>query len=215
VTISARLSAWLLPALAAVALLASGCGDGQSGADAAVAVKRCPSAIRPGWVALAKRVGVAVYCPAWMPSPLRGKIDPSAVPGADNATVSISSDGSYLTSWIWAEAQTGEVHVILRGYPGRTTIPSCVVTGSGTSANARHRVPCFADPHGTVRVGEITATLYTVNQGADQWHLLYAWRHRGTLYTVSQHVAAPLSYSVVKSDLRRMLTNLVLVEPSS
>jgi hypothetical protein len=177
-------------------------------------VKRCPASIRPGWEALSKRVGVPVYCPSWMPTPLRARIDPAAVPGADNATVSVSKNGSYLTSWIWAEAQTGEVHVILRGYPGQTAIPTCVISGSGRSAKIRHRVPCFADPHGTARVGGIRATLYTVNQGADQWHLLYAWRHDGTLYTLSQHVAAPLSYSVVKGDLGRMLRSLVLVGPT-
>ena len=33
---------------------------------------------------------------------------------------------------------------------------------------------------------------YTVNQDADQWHLLYAWTHNGSLYTLSEHIAPPL-----------------------
>ena len=55
-------------------------------------------------------------------------------------------------------------------------------------------VPCFADPQGTLRVGDILATVYTVNQGEDEWHVLYAWRHGGSLYTVSEHVHPPYTY---------------------
>jgi hypothetical protein len=214
----ARITRLLVPGLLAAVLAAgsAGCGGGgEDAADAAANVTRCPASLVSGWTDLSRRAGVPVYCPAWLPSPLRPRIDPHAVPGPDNATVSFSKDGSYLVSWIWAEAQTGEVHVILRGYPGRTTIPTCVISGSGTSASARHRVPCFADPHGAITVGRIHATLYTVNQGADQWHLLYAWHHGGTLYTISQHVAAPLGVSVVKADLHRMLANLALVDARS
>ena len=90
-----------------------------------------------------------------------------------------------------------------------------MVTEAGSGAQVKHRVPCFADPHGTVHAGPITATLYTVNQGADQWHLVYAWRHAGSLYTASQHVAAPLTYDTVNADLRRILTHLVVVAPAA
>ena len=74
-------------------------------------------------------------------------------------------------------------------------------------------MPCFSDPSGTIHAGPITATLYTVNRGPDQWHLLYAWKYQGSLYTVSQHVAAPLTYGQVTGDLKRMLNELVLVNP--
>ena len=43
----------------------------------------------------------------------------------------------------------------------------------------------------------------------------YAWRHAGTLYTASQHVAAPLTYDTVNADLRRILTHLVVVAPAA
>jgi hypothetical protein len=214
----ARVTTLLVPALLASALAVgtAGCGGGDAGQpNAAAAVTRCPARYLSGWRAVSHRSGIPVYCPTWLPSPLVPRIDSRDEPGAENATVSFSRNGSYLVSWIWAEAQTGEVHVILRGYPGRTTIPTCVLTGSGSSASARHRVPCFADPHGTIRVGDIHATLYTVNQGADQWHLLYAWRHGGSLYTISQHVAAPLGVPQVTADLHRMLRNLVTVDATS
>src|SRR4029078_4354158 len=166
----------------------------------------------PRW---ANGIGADVYCPAWLPNPLVGKIDKGETGAADNAVLSVSKDKSYLASWIWVEAQTGEVHVNLRAYPGRTTIPTCVVTDAGSGAQGKHRVPFFADPHGTVHAGPITATLYTVNQGADQWHLVYAWRHAGSLYTGCNHVAAPLSYDTVNAALRRILTHLVVVAPAA
>jgi len=206
----------LLPLAAAMAAGAAGCGGSDAGQpQAAAAVAQCPAAHLAGWKQVSTHAGIPVYCPAWLPSPLEPGINTGKTPGAENATVEYSRDRSYLVSWIWAEAQTGEVHVILRGYPGRTTIPTCVLTGSGSSASARHRVPCFADRHGTITVGNIHATLYTVNQGADQWHLLYAWQHNGSLYTISQHVAAPLGVPQVKADLHRMLQNLVLVDAST
>ena len=212
-----RASSLLVLALvAAIAAGAAACGGGDAGQpNASAAVTRCPASAVVGWRQVSRRAGIPVYCPAWLPSPLEPTIDRGDTPGAENATVAFSRDGSYLVSWIWAEAQTGEVHVILRGYPNRTTIPTCVLTGSGSSASARHRVPCFADPHGTITVGDVHATLYTVNQGADQWHLLYAWRHAGSLYTISQHVAAPLGVTQVKADLHRMLQNLVTADAAS
>jgi hypothetical protein len=200
--------------VALLALASSGCGQG--GADAATTSKpKCPAALKLGWQTLANRINTDVYCPAWLPNPLVGKVDRGEAGAADNAVLSVSKDGSYLASWIWVEAQTGEVHVNLRAYPGRTTIPTCVVTEAGSGKQVKHRVPCFADAHGTVHAGPITATLYTVNQGADQWHVLLAWHRNGSLYTLSQHVAAPLTYEQVVADLKRMLRDLVLVAPGA
>ena len=46
-------------------------------------------------------------------------------------------------------------------------------------------------------LGDVTATVYTANQGIDEWHVLYAWKQDGSLYTVSEHVTSPYSYSQV------------------
>ena len=161
----------------------------------------CPH--RAGWQQLANQIHAPVYCPRWMPDPLDGLIG-----GRWNNIHSVSPDRSYLIGFIWFERGSGELHVNLRGYPGKTAIPRCPATvGSGTT-------PCFADPHGRVRARGIDAMVYTVNQGADQWHVLLAWHRHGSLYTLSQHVAAPLTYEGVVSDLKRMLRDLVLVAPS-
>jgi hypothetical protein len=196
--------------LAACALLASGCGETQragAAAPAAAPKPHCPD--RAGWQKLANRIQAAVYCPAWLPDPLVG-----AIGGKWNNIDSVSPDRSYLESFVWQEtgggAAGGELHVNLRAYPGVTKIPTCR-TGGSDSEN----VPCYADPRGAVAANGIAARLYTVNQDADQWHLLLLWRRAGSLYTLSEHVAPPLNYRHVLRYLKQELAALVLVRPQS
>jgi len=204
----------LLVAAAVTPLAACGSqsASGQSPAASQAAARACPHAWEAGWRRLASRIDAPVFCPQWVPSPLSGQIG-GAYAGQGSTAVTVGKDGSYLVSLIWSDA-SGEVHVNFGGYPHRTAVPRCdeVETTNGTSV--RTKVPCFSDPSGTVRAGGITATLYTVNRGPDQWHLLYAWRYRESLYTVSQHVAAPLTYDQVAGDLKRMLNELALVDPA-
>jgi hypothetical protein len=196
--------------LAILALLASGCGSSsaKTAATTPVAPAKPHCAYPAGWVALANRIHAAVYCPGWLPDPLTSQLK-----GAWNNINSVSPDRSYLESFVWQDTEgggtSGELHVNLRGYPGRTKIPGCT-TGGVDSQN----VPCFADPTGTVVENGIKATLFTVNQDADQWHLLLAWRHAGGLYTVSEHLAPPLDYSHLVRYLKHELRDLVLIKPS-
>ena len=202
----------LLAALAAaVALVASGCGADRAGQSAAKAADQsCPARALPGWQRLANRIHAPVYCPAWMPDPFDSEIG-----GRWNTIDSVSPDGSYLIGFIWLEAGSGELHVNLRGYPGRTRIPTCTDVNTVNGVTRRTKIPCFSDPTGHRRVAGIDATVYTANQDADRWHVLYAWRHDGSLYTLSQHVAVPLNYRKVVANLDHMLRSLVLVRPSS
>ena len=197
---------------AAVVLVASGCGADRAVEPAAKAAARagCPAHELAGWRRLASRIHAPVYCPTWMPDPFDGVIG-----GQWNTIDSVSPDRSYLVGFIWLEAGSGELHVNLRGYPGRTRIPSCVDVNTVNGVTRRSKIPCFSDPTGHRRVAGIDATVYTANQDADRWHVLYAWRHDGSLYTLSQHVAVPLTYRKVVADLDRMLRSLVLVRPSS
>jgi hypothetical protein len=193
--------------LAALALVASGCG-GERAAQAAPAKRACPAAWRAEWQALANRIDAPVYCPTWMPQPIDARIG-----GQWNTIRSVSRDRSYLMGFAWQELGngSGEVHVNLRGFPGKTAIPRCPDTLGGH----RRLAPCFSDPNGRVRANGIVATRYTVNQGADQWHVLYAWQLRGSLYTISEHVAKPLTYRKVDANLARMLRTLVLLRPET
>ena len=193
--------------LAVAGLLAAGCGgSGDSRRVADAAQRQCPAKSLPGWQRLSKRIRAPVYCPTYMPDPLDGVIG-----SRWNNINAVSRDRSYLESWVWQEtglgAAGGELHVNLRGYPGRTAIPKCIDDDTAKAT----LIPCFADPAGTVRANGIKATVFTVNQDADQWHILYAWRHAGSLYTVSEHVAPPLNYTKVRQVLNQILHGLVLV----
>jgi hypothetical protein len=193
--------------VALLAFVAAGCGGADSSRNVAEAApKACPAKALPGWQKLSKRIGAPVYCPTYMPDPLDGVIG-----SRWNNINAVSRDRSYLESWVWQEtglgAAGGELHVNLRAYPGRTRIPKCVDDDTAKAT----LIPCFADPAGTVKANGITATVYTVNQDADQWHILYAWRHAGSLYTVSEHVAPPLNYAKVRVVLNQILRGLVIV----
>ena len=196
----------------AAAFASAGCGADRAGQPAARAEtggQQCPSAWRAGWQRLADRVAAPVYCPGWLPSPLTGDIG-----GVRTSINSVSEDRSYLIGFAWKERED-EVHVNLRGYPGRTAIPSCRQVEIKAGRKVSKSVPCFADASGHKRMNGIDATLYTVGQDADRWHISYVWRHRGSLYVLSEHVAPPFSYAAVGRNLDRMLRSLTLVEPRS
>jgi hypothetical protein len=116
-------------------------------------------------------------------------------------------------SFLWHEAGN-DVHVNFRGYPGSTRIPTCEDTQTVGGVTHRRKIPCFSDRRGTKRVGKLDVTLYTVNQGVDQWHLLYTWNTDGSLYALSEHVAPPFTLSRVHRNLERMLRGLVRIEPN-
>jgi hypothetical protein len=191
----------ILPALA---LLLAGC-SGEDKAESAPAARDragCPSAVKPEWRRLASRVKAPVYCPSWMPSPLDAEIGGQW--NSDGALV--DRDRSYLVGFLWHEAGSGDVHVNFRGYPGQTGMPRCL--------ERRRPIPCFSDARGTKRIGNKKITIYTVSRDADQWHVTYLWRRSGTLYTVSEHVAPPLTFRRVVANLDRLVRGLELIRPA-
>jgi hypothetical protein len=190
-------------------LLATGCAGEAKKAEAAATPAKPVCAHPAGWQKLANRIKAPVYCPGWLPDPLVAQIG-----GKWNNINSVSPDRSYLESFVWQETEAGlaggsELHVNLRAYPGRTKIPTCR-TGGVDSQN----VPCFADPRELVSANGITARLYTVNQDADAWHYLLLWKRFGNLYTLSEHVAPPLTGQHVKRYLKQELGSLVLIRPT-
>jgi hypothetical protein len=169
----------------------------------------CPAAWQTGWQKLANTIKAPVYCPTWMPNPLDAQIG-----GEWQDIYSIGKDRSYLVSFLYhGEPGSGDVHVNFRGYPGRTAIPRCKTIVPSGNKTMRGTTPCFADPAGTQTRNGITATVYRVNQDADQWHVLLAWHRQGSLYTVSEHVIKPYTYRQVVTNLDRLLKSLVLVKP--
>lgn len=165
------------------------------------------------WQKLANEIKADVYCPSWLPFPLEGRFGGQYFNGR-----SVDPDRSYLVSFVWFDRGGGavnEVHVNLRGYPASTRIPTCEETRTVSGKTVRDAIPCFSDRQGKKRLGDTTVTVYTANQGADQWHVLYAWRRNGSLYTLSEHVAEPYSVDEVISHLDLMMRRLVLVPPSA
>jgi hypothetical protein len=198
---------WALAAILSSIVLsfsALGCGgddaaSAQPGEQATTtAPATCSPALARGWQKLSDRIDAPVFCPSWLPDPLVGKIG-----GEWEGVHSVTKTGSYLIGFIWFERGAGEVHVNLRGYPGETKVPTC------------NGVPCFSGNRGTREVGGKTVDVYTVNRGADTWHVLYAWKENGSLYSVSQHVVPELglSYSQVVKYLDRIMAGLVKIEP--
>jgi hypothetical protein len=218
--------ALLKPAILAalVAVLAAGCGGSSTsktqaktassslatyfaGFDPPVPMK-ATCAHQIGWQQLANRISADVYCPGWLPDPLTSQI------GSQNNNINqVSKNRSYLESFIWQDTDTpglsGELHVVLQGFPGETKIPTCL---GGMNFNTP--MPCFSAPHGHITENGIRTTLYTVNLDVDTWHLVLLWHHDGGIYALSEHLAPPLDYRHVIEYLKVELRSLVLVAPN-
>jgi hypothetical protein len=186
-------------------LALAGCsGDDKVTSDAAAKPRpACPASFKPEWQRLANRVAAPVYCPSWMPSPLDADIGGQWNSGGPV----IDKDKSYLLGFLWHEAGSGDIHVNFRAYPGKTAMPKCI--------DGKRSVPCFSDERGTKEIGDKKVTVYTVSRDADQWHVTYLWRRDGTLYTVSEHVAPPLTFGKVVSNLNKLVGGLELIKPTA
>lgn len=197
----------LLTPFLVLALAACGASSAQKISLRGDTVRSCPQAWQASWQRLANRIHTPVYCPSWLPDPLTGLIG-----GEWNIIDVVSPDRSYLMGFAWQE-HGEEIHVNLRAYPGLTRVPTCRSVELVGGKKVEKAVPCFADSRGQKTVGGIRVTEYTVNQDADQWHVLYAWTRGGNLYTLSEHVAPPLAFPKVVQYLNRMMGSLVLVRP--
>jgi hypothetical protein len=188
-----------------VVLLTTGCDAVKRAAATTPSKPRC--AYRAQWQSLANRMRMPVYCPGWLPDPLTSQIGSQW-----NSMNSAAPRSGYVESFIWQDTDTpglsGVLHVILHGYPQRTTIPTCL-----SIENAK--VPCFGGPRQLIVRNGIHARVYTVNQDFDTWHLALLWRHAGNVYVISQHLAAPLTYAGVLDELTHELKDLVLIRPTS
>ena len=158
----------------------------------------CPKAWQASWQKLANRIHAPVYCPGWLPDPLTGQIG-----GRWNNIDSVSKDRSYLIGFVWQENGPGDPH-----QPARLSRPDegpdLPRRRARRRQEARHVRAVLRRPARRRRRSAASgSTEYTVNQDADQWHVLYAWRHEGSLYTLSQHVAPPLTFPRSSANLNR------------
>jgi hypothetical protein len=75
-------------------------------------------------------------------------------------------------------------------------------------------VTFFDQPAQSITENGIKTRLYTVNQDADQWHAALVWHADGNLYTLSEHVAPPLTFDHVVRYLKQELKSLVRIKPA-
>lgn len=193
----------LLAVLAVLVGLAAGCAgdDVTSPAASASSPPTCPAQFRAGWQRLANRVDAPVYCPRWLPDPLKPEAHLHSPIGADR---------SWQIGFHEYELRSVELHVVVSGYPnGRP--PQCEDLKTGEFGS------CWQERHGTRRIGDRVVTVYERGVGHEASHVVYAWRERGTLYAASMHVDhrpnSALPRSRVKNQLARVVQSLVPIEP--
>jgi len=191
-------------ALLACSLALVACGE-TAHASSAKQAAGCPAGWQAGWQKLANKLHLAVYCPGWMPNPLNARISDA------NDTyqfTQLDKQRGYLVSFLYYETGSTEVHVNFRRFPG-TAMPRC------RDLETTRMVDCYSDAAGSLTANGINATFYTVGRDADQWHLAYLWRHAGSTYVISEHVAPPYGFQQVKANLGHILRSLTLLQPAT
>ena len=166
--------------------------DGRTVAGRAERRRRSRTApSRPGWQKLANRIAAAVVLPGLAARSARPRR--SAAAGTTSTRSAATAATSRASSGRRREVgrQRGRRRAArqparLSGCDGDPDLPEGGGDNTPTRAS-RTRAATYA-------ANGIEATLYTVNQDADQWHLLLAWHHSGSLYTLSEHLAPPLNY---------------------
>ena len=183
----------LLLAVVVVVVAACGSSGGSSGSSPKPNV--CPKAWAASWQTWADRVGMTIYCPGWLPSPIDGVIhgqwNTARVP-----------DKQWQLGYAWLE-QGELVHVVFEGYPPGTFPPDC----EGT--------PCFGgrEPQ-TEQLAGRTVTWYDHNLASHTGHIAAIFHANGNIYVISIHVASPVSTAAdAKTDLRHIIRSLAPVRP--
>src|SRR5918994_400139 len=132
-----------------------------------------------------QRLANRVKAPVYCPSWMPSPLDADIGGQWNSGGALVDKDRSYLVGFLWHEAGSGDVHVNFRGYPGQTAMPRCI--------ERRRPIPCFSDARGTKRIGD----------------------KKVTMYTVSEHVAPPLTFRRVVANLERLVRGLELLRPAA
>ena len=183
--------------LAVVVVVVAACGSSKETSGSKPKPNVCPKAWAASWQTWADRVGMPIYCPSWLPSPIDGVIhgqwNTARVP-----------DKQWQLGYAWLE--NGQlVHVVFEGYPPGTFPPMC------------EGQPCFGgrEPE-TEQVAGRTVTWYDHNLASHTGHIAAIFHSLGNVYVISIHVATPVSTAAdAKSDLRHIIRSLAPVQPKA
>jgi hypothetical protein len=184
--------------LVAVVVTVSACGSGSagSGSNPAVAVG-CSKAWAAGWQKWTDKVGMPVWCPGWMPSPV------DAIIHGQWNTAQVEQH-QWQLGYAWLE-EGQLVHVIFEGYPPGTFPPTC-----------EGGVPCFGGEEATSEtIAGHVVHWFDHNQASHSGHIAAVFASGGNTYVVSIHVVSPVSTkAIAKRDLRHIIASSSLLKPA-
>jgi len=185
--------------LVAVVVTVSACGSGSSnsGSKAAVATTGCSKTWAGGWQRWTNKVGMPVWCPGWMPSPI------DAIIHGQWNTARVEQH-QWQLGYAWLE-EGQLVHVIFEGYPRGTFPPTC-----------EGGVPCFGGEEAqSETIGGHVVHWFDHNQASHSGHVAAVFASGGNTYVVSIHVASPVSTkAIAKRDLSHIIASSSQLEPA-
>jgi hypothetical protein len=183
--------------LVAVAVTAAACGSGGASSGSKTAAPTgCAKAWKTGWQTWSDKVGMPVWCPGWMPSPI------DAIIHGQWNTARIEQH-QWQLGYAWLE-EGQLVHVVFEGYPEGTFPPRC------------EGVPCFGgEEAGSERVGGHVVHWYDHNHASHSGHIAGIFRSGTDTYVVSIHVASPVATkAIAKRDLRHIISSSSKLTPA-
>ena len=191
---------WIVLLLAGGCLTAAACGGGASKGSSPTTVGSgpppavsCPAAWADDWRQWSARVGMAVWCPSWLPSPIDGVIGGQFNTAASPGRV-------WQLGFVYREVGFAElIHVVFEGYPPDRWPRRC---GDG---------PCFGGEQGGETIAGHRVTWYRHNKGSSSAHVAGVFRDGGNVYVVSMHIWQPRDAEQTKQIVRRMIAELVRV----
>jgi hypothetical protein len=183
--------------LVAVVVTFAGCGSGSSGSGSKpTAVSGCAKTWKAGWQKWTDRVGMPVWCPGWMPSPI------DAIIHGQWNTARVEQH-QWQLGYAWLE-EGQLVHVVFEGYPPGTFPPNC------------EGVPCFGgEEPGTEKIAGHVVRWYDHNHASHSGHIAAVFKSGPNTDVVSIHVASPVSTkAIAKRDLGHIISSSSLLKPS-
>lgn len=198
-----RMVIGLVAALTLPVTLAPSCSDGNSaagtpGSATSSPAPACPKEWKADWQAWADKVGMTVWCPTYLPSPIDGRIGP------ENEYNTARSPGRHWQlGYVWRDEDfSGLVHVVFEGMPEKLWPPRC------------GGMMCFAGPSGRSTIAGHDVRWYSHNMGSSSGHIAAVFHDEDNAYIVSMHVFGTVDAAKTRAMVQQMVAGLVAVPQS-
>jgi hypothetical protein len=168
----------------------------------------CPPKLRGPLQQLAGRAHVPVLCPTWLPAPLARLVPPRT------QLVEEARRGRWLVGFDHVDPGfSGLQHVVLEGYQGAAWPPTCPQTERRQGKIVNVSRACFAGRRGAEQVAGRRVTWYVHNRAVETGHVAAVFSTGGATYVVGVHVYPPLTQRSARTQARRIVRGLALVQP--